>query len=74
MINEAGEVVAEHTEFIGFCADEPQVVELNFEVPAGTNYQIGTDAEVNVSSIGGENPQLKEQVLMLVCHTLMYWM
>lgn len=59
LMNEAGEVVAEHTEFIGFCADEPQVVELNFEVPAGTNYQIGTDAEVNVSSVGGENPQLK---------------
>ena len=35
------------------------MVELNFEVPAGTNYQIGTDAEVNVSSVGGENPQLK---------------
>lgn len=59
LMNEAGEVVAEHTEFIGFCADEPQVVELNFEIPAGTNYQIGTDAEVNVSSVGGENPQLK---------------
>lgn len=59
LMNEAGEVIAEHTEFIGFCADEPQVVELNFEVPAGTNYQIGTDAEVNVSSVGGENPQLK---------------
>lgn len=59
LMNEAGEVVAEHTEFVGFCADEPQVVELNFEVPAGTNYQIGTDAEVNVSSVGGENPQLK---------------
>ncbi len=59
LMNEAGEVVTEHTEFIGFCADEPQVVELNFEVPAGTNYQIGTDAEVNVSSVGGENPQLK---------------
>jgi len=59
LINEAGEVIAEHTEFIGFCADEPQVVELNFEVPAGTNYQIGTDAEVNVTSVGGENPQLK---------------
>ena len=58
-MNEAGEVIAEHTEFIGFCADEPQVVELNFEVPAGTNYQIGTDAEVNISSVGGENPQLK---------------
>ena len=59
LMNESGEVIAEHTEFIGFCADEPQVVELNFEVPAGTNYQIGTDAEVNVSSVGGENPQLK---------------
>lgn len=59
LMNEAGEVIAEHTEFIGFCADEPQVVELNFEIPAGTNYQIGTDAEVNVSSVGGENPQLK---------------
>jgi hypothetical protein len=59
LMNGAGEVIAEHTEFIGFCADDPQVVELNFEVPAGTNYQIGTDAEVNVSSVGGENPQLK---------------
>ena len=59
LMNEAGEVIAEHTEFIGFCADEPQVVELNFEVPAGTNYQIGTDAEVNINSVGGENPQLK---------------
>ena len=59
LINDAGEVIAEHTEFIGFCADEPQVVELNFEVPAGTNYQIGTDAQVNVTSVGGENPQLK---------------
>jgi hypothetical protein len=59
LMNEAGEVIAEHTEFIGFCADEPQVVELNFEVPAGENYQIGTDAEVNVSGVGGENPQLK---------------
>ena len=59
LMNEAGEVIAEHTEFIGFCADEPQVVELNFEVPAGTNYQIGTDANVNVNSVGGENPQLK---------------
>ena len=59
LMNESGEVIAEHTEFIGFCADEPQMVELNFEVPAGTNYQIGTDAEVNVSSVGGENPQLK---------------
>ena len=59
LMNEAGEVIAEHTEFIGFCADEPQVVELNFEVPAGANYQIGTDAEVNVSGVGGENPQLK---------------
>ncbi|MBL6663353.1 MAG: T9SS type A sorting domain-containing protein [Flavobacteriales bacterium] len=59
LMNEAGEVIAEHTEFIGFCADEPQVVVLNFEVPAGVNYQIGTDAEVNVSSVGGENPQLK---------------
>lgn len=59
LMNEAGELIAEHTEFIGFCADDPQVVELNFEVPAGTNYQIGTDAEINVSSVGGENPQLK---------------
>ena len=59
LMNEAGEIIAEHTEFIGFCADEPQVVELNFEVPAGSNYQIGTGAEVNVNSVGGENPQLK---------------
>ena len=59
LMNASGEVIAEHTEFIGFCPDEPQVVELNFEVPAGSNYQIGTDAEVNVNNVGGENPQLK---------------
>ena len=59
LMNEVGEVIAEHTEFIGFCADEPQIVELNFEVPAGSNYQIGTDSEININSVGGENPQLK---------------
>ena len=69
-MNASGEVIAEHTEFIGFCPDEPQVVELNFDVPAGSNYQIGTDAEVNVNNVGGENPQLKEQALMEDCHTL----
>ena len=59
LINEAGEVIEEHTEFIGFCADEPQLVELNFYIPAGINYQIGTDSEVNITNVGGENPQLK---------------
>ena len=59
LMNESGEVIAEHTEFIEFCDDEPQIVTLNFNIPAGLNYQIGTDASVNENSVGGENPQLK---------------
>ena len=59
LINEAGDVIAEHTEFIEFCDDEPQTVMLNFEVPAGNNYQIGTDAMTNEAGVGGQNPQLK---------------
>ena len=59
LMNESGEVIAEHTEFIEFCNDEPQTVILNFDIPAGSNYQIGTDPEVNTDNVGGENPQLK---------------
>ena len=32
---------------------------LNFDVPAGNNYQIGTDAMTNEAGVGGQNPQLK---------------
>lgn len=59
LMNESGDVIAEHTEFIEFCDDEPQTVILDFSIPAGSNYQIGTDANINESSVGGENPQLK---------------
>jgi hypothetical protein len=59
LMNESGDVIAEHTEFIEFCDDEPQTVTLDFSIPAGSNYQIGTDATINESSVGGENPQLK---------------
>ena len=59
LMNESGDVIAEHTEFIEFCDDEPQTVTLDFSIPAGSNYQIGTDANINESSVGGENPQLK---------------
>ena len=59
LMNESGDVIAEHTEFIEFCDDEPQTVTLDFSVPVGSNYQIGTDANINESSVGGENPQLK---------------
>jgi len=59
LMNESGDVIDEHIEFIGFCDDEPQTVILDFNVPVGSNYQIGTDASVNEGSVGGENPQLK---------------
>jgi hypothetical protein len=59
LMNEAGEVIAEHTEFIGFSDNEPQTVVLNFDIPEGSNYMIGTDPAVNDENLGGENPQLK---------------
>ena len=59
LMNESSDVIAEHTEFIEFCDDEPQTVTLDFSIPAGSNYQIGTDANINESSVGGENPQFK---------------
>jgi len=59
LMNSNGGVIAEHTEDVGFCADEPQTIVLNFDVPQGNDYLLGTDAAVNVSNIGGENPKLK---------------
>ena len=58
-MNSNGDVIAEHTEFIGFADDEPQTVTLNFDVPAGEDYLIGTDATVNQNNLSGQNPQLK---------------
>jgi hypothetical protein len=57
--NSMGETILEHSEFIGIASDEPQTVVLNFDIPAGTSYRIGTDVDVNTENIGGENPQLK---------------
>ena len=57
--NSDGETILEHTEFIGVAIDEPQTVMLDFNVPAGLDYRIGTDIEVNNQNIGGENPMLK---------------
>jgi len=59
LMDSNGDVIAEHTEFIGFANDEPQTVVLNFDVPAGTDYQIGTDASINEANLNGQNPQLK---------------
>ena len=59
LMNSDGDVIAEHTEFVGFADDEPQTIILNFEVPQGDNYLIGTDASVNEDNVGGQNPQLK---------------
>jgi len=59
LMNSNGDVIAEHTEFIGFADDEPQTVTLNFDVPAGEDYLIGTDATVNQNNLSGQNPQLK---------------
>ena len=59
LMNELGEVIAEHTEFVVFCDNEPQTIMLNFNVPAGNNYQIGTDVSINEANYSGQNPQLK---------------
>lgn len=59
LMNADNEVVAEHTEFIGFADNEPQTVVLNFDIASGSDYKIGTDGDVNQVSFGGQNPQLK---------------
>ena len=59
LMDNTGIVVDEHTEFIGFADDNPQTVVLNFDIPQGNNYLLGTDASINIQNFGGENPQLK---------------
>lgn len=59
LMDSNGDVIAEHTEFVGFANDEPQTIQLNFDVPAGNGYRIGTDPSVNEDNVGGQNPQLK---------------
>lgn len=59
LIDNSGNVVDEHTEFIGFADNEPQTVFLNFNVSEGMDYLLGTDAVTNIQNFGGENPQLK---------------
>ena len=54
-----GDVIAEHTELIGYSENEPQTVILNFDIPIGEGYIIGTDGDVNENNIGSQNPRLK---------------
>lgn len=59
LLDNSGEVISEHTEFIGFADNEPHTVNLNFSISEGNDYMLGTDASVNLTNFGGENPQLK---------------
>ena len=57
--DEDGNVVASHTEDVGFSDNEPHTINLNFNVPAGSGYVLGTDTASNQANFGGGNPYLK---------------
>lgn len=54
-----GNVVATHLEDVGFSDNEPHLITLNFDIPAGTNYVLGTDTTTNEDNFNGGNPLLK---------------
>ena len=54
-----GNVVATHVEDVGFSDNEPHLITLNFDIPAGTNYVLGTDTTTNEDNFNGGNPLLK---------------
>lgn len=56
--NASGEVVNE-LEVLIENAEEGQLVELNFVIPAGNDYRIGTEEATNLENFGTESPQLK---------------
>ena len=54
-----GNVVASHTEDVGFSEDDAHIIALNFNITAGEGYTLGTDTATNETNFGGGNPQLK---------------
>ena len=54
-----GNVVASHTEDVGFSDDDAHLITLNFDIPAGEGYVLGTDTATNETNFGGGNPLLK---------------
>ena len=61
--DEDGNVVASETINITSTngGDDPTTINLNFSVPAGNNYVIGTNESVNNQNLGDNSPELKRQ-------------
>ncbi|MDC3030065.1 PKD domain-containing protein, partial [Flavobacteriales bacterium] len=59
LLDNEGNVLSEHSEFVQISDDNPYTVFLNFQINPGLNYQLKTDDDVNIANFGGTNPQLK---------------
>lgn len=61
--DENGNVVASETINITSTngGDDPTTINLNFSVPAGNNYVIGTNEAINNQNFGDNSPELKRQ-------------
>ena len=59
LVDNAGNVVQEHTEFVPISDNSPHTIQLNFYVEAGETYRLTTDNDVSIANLGGENPQFK---------------
>lgn len=61
--DEDGNVVASETINITSTngGDDPTTINLNFSVPAGNNYVIGTNESINNQNFGDNSPELKRQ-------------
>ena len=59
LLDNDGNILSEHIEFVPISDDNPHTVFLNFQVNPGLNYELKTDDEINIENFGGTNPQLK---------------
>lgn len=59
LLDSDGNTIEEHSELVPNSDDEPHTVVLDFDVPAGNNYRLTTDGDLNDINFGDENPQLK---------------
>ena len=59
LLDSDGNTLEEHTEFVPNSDDEPHTIVLDFDIPAGNNYRLTTDADLNEDLFGDGNPQLK---------------
>jgi hypothetical protein len=57
--DESGNIVDSHTEDVGFSDNEPHIISLDFNIPQGNNYKLGTDSTSNQTNFDMQNPLLK---------------